>query len=540
MTGTDANPQDGRGHTWPDVFMWFVKHGFLWLLILAGILYTLHAFQQQAIRAQSERDKATSNIQRDLNQAHASLRDTYVTIGNMNETGLQNIQEAFDTLQNLQAGLKQLREESRKETEIADEAIAERTKAEEETDTVLKQLEHLKLVHDAFRDETLKEQVRVSLEQDREKKDRVAKSTPFKEDVQALVGLLAPDRGPPGPDVEALVSKIRTLYLVDPLSLLEAVAKHTSRTTLRALDDLEGLEFETLKQIATDNQAKFATWMLLGAEDDQMLLGVVQVSEDAIHGAIGIEFDEGRVYNIDPITRLSWVSFPSTRNWDSELVTVIADDLSGDLDYYTSPIRPVSSAPGEAILLSELVDPDSTLTVEVLAGEEPRIKPLSLDMLQERDPATYKDLLMQEDRAAIAAAMMRRSETFSASTVIPIALGEGDGDLGNLRQTIVQALNAAVKRDKQKRSTLAGENFSESNWGPLAAVALNESLRVQDLSLSPERLEASVVFSYRDQESDDASGAKLTLGRAGTLAESAWRITGFSSMPSVRQMRYRR
>ncbi len=518
MTGTDANPQDARGHTWPDVFMWFVKHGFLGLLILAGVVYAFHAYLKQGIQSEKLRQDATRDIQRDLNAANKSVRETYVAITTMNQTIIQSIQDALDTLQNLQARLKQLQEESLKEAAKADEAIAERTKAEEE------------------RDEALKDLQQVRRDQDTDKKDRVAKSAPFKEDVNALVSLLPSDEDLTGPEVHALVSKIRTLYLVDPLSLLEAAAKDTSVKNLQALDDLEGLEFDTLKQIATQNEAGFASWMLLEADKDQMLLGLVQVSEYAIHGAIAIDFDQGRVYNIDPLTRLSWVSFPSTRNWDVELVTTITDDLNGDRDYETTPMGPLSSAPGEARRFSDLLPVDLTSAPKVLAGEDPRIRPVPLDELHETNPATYKALLMEEDRAEIAAAMMRRSEAFSASTVIPIALGEGDGDLGNLRQTIVQALNAAVKRDKQKRSALAGENFNESNWGRLAAVALNQRLRVQDLSLSPERLEASVVFVYQDQESGDVSGAKLTLGRAQPLRESGWRITGFSSMPSVRRV----
>ena len=71
------------------------------ILILVGIAYAFYKFDRA-------RQDATREMQQQLNAANQSLRETYVAIGSMNKTMIDNIQNGFDTLQGLQTRLKDL------------------------------------------------------------------------------------------------------------------------------------------------------------------------------------------------------------------------------------------------------------------------------------------------------------------------------------------------------------------------------------------------------------------------------------------------
>lgn len=73
------------------------------------------------------------------------------------------------------------------------------------------------------------------------------------------------------------------------------------------------------------------------------------------------------------------------------------------------------------------------MKVEPLAGTDPNVKPIALEDLQTKDPATYNNLVTEfGDEFATAAMMIRRSKTFNATTAVPLDLEQGRGDVGNL------------------------------------------------------------------------------------------------------------
>jgi hypothetical protein len=300
------------------------------------------------------------------------------------------------------------------------------------------------------------------------------------------------------------------------------------------LNELEGLKGSDLIEIAKENKANFAAWMRVYEQGPESggLIGVVRTSDYEIEGLLLIEFDEGRVLDTDIVERISLVSFPATDDWDSTSIGMIFEDVDGDLDYEPISRGDIAGLPmGEMVLSNWLSLALDGVRIQILAGEDPKIQSLALEDFQQRDLRVYNGLMEWEGQVATAAMMLRRSKTFGASTVIPVTLGERYRELGNLRETIIQALNSAVKRDGPKRQALAGENFSESNWGMLAAAALSEKFRFDDFLVSPDLLESSIVFSYLNQETADTFMANLILGREQATPQAMWRITGLSLRP---------
>lgn len=116
---TKAKPVTGRT-VW-DYVARISKDFGLPIVILVVIGYGIFMFQQQAMQYQSQ-----------LNKANQAVTETYVAIGTMNKTALQNIRESLDMHQTLQVRLKELQQKAMAETQKADEAVAKCQKAQED------------------------------------------------------------------------------------------------------------------------------------------------------------------------------------------------------------------------------------------------------------------------------------------------------------------------------------------------------------------------------------------------------------------------
>ena len=376
----------------------------------------------------------------------------------------------------------------------------------------------------------------------------MARSGPFKEKVRSLINNLLSGEPLDPAEIGKFAQDIRENYLVDPLDLLEAVAADPNARNLQGLSELEGLKSDTLVDVVPKSRTDSASWLLLKQEDQTVgLIGVFGMSEYEATGFVLMEFSkEGRVWSVEPGSRLAWVSLPSTHDWDSNLIFAVLEE-NGYIDLERVSTQVVPSLPSGQKRLSDLFfgwlseESEEPFKVEPLAGTDPNVKPIALEDLQTKDPATYKNLVMElEDEFETAAMMIRRSKTFSAATAVRLDLVHGHGDVGNLRETIVQALDAAVKRDSKKRQALAAEDFSKSNWGPLAAVALKQQFAVRDVLVLADRLEASAACYYLDEQTRSIHRAKLTLARKQASPQSRWRITGFALMgPDEREQQAR-
>jgi len=249
-----------------------------------------------------------------------------------------------------------------------------------------------------------------------------------------------------------------------------------------------------------------------------------------------IEFnDKERIWDIEAITNFFLLVHPNVFNWDSYIATAIMEDSTGDMDY--DHISEVPSGwPQERMNLSGIIlgmtDSDRKYEFQVLAGENLSIMPITLDELRSEEPVIYGKFLEHGYYSIDKVEMMvRKSKTFSAAPVVPITLGRDQENIGNLRLTIIQTLDAAVKRDTEKRQNLSRENFPKSNWGYLASVALNQKFAVHRLTVSTDGLESSVTCSFQDYETDEILTVKMNFRREQTFMQNPWRITGFLKMP---------
>jgi len=489
------------------------------ILVLIGVLYGFYKYQEQARLFEESRQNATKNIQIQLNAANESLRNTYIAIGTMNETMIGNIKKAFGTLQLLQDRIATLQGESEVAMETAAKAVEEKLKAGEQRAKALGQLQEIKD------------------EQERLQKLRVSRSGPFKDDVTKLVTLLRSDRSISNNNIVELAGDIREKYLIDPVNLFDMVSKDASISNLKELAQLEGISVETLNRIVSENQSKFATWMLLKAEtQDKAMLGIVKAYEEKFIGGILLEIDEGRIYKSDNIYRASFIALPSLSNWDDQVIGMVSVDLEGEFEFTEIPPAFFRTHPRDKIRLSELLFFEEEVKSTLLSGKEGTFRPISIEELQKKETSTYEKMFSIDDVKVIMRTVIR-AKTYDANSIVPVTLGEGFGNIGTLRDTIVQALNAAVRRNQSKRNSLAEKEFISSNWGYVGTAALGNNLIIKQLSLSQDRLEASFIFDYIDLVKNADYESNLVFKRASSSPKAKWRLAAYSSKPKARKSR---
>lgn len=485
----------------------------IFIIVLVGVLYGIYKYQEQARLFEESRQNATKNIQEQLNTANESLRDTYVAIGTMNETMIENIQKAFGTLQLLQDRIARLQRESEAATETAAKAVAEKLEAGEQRAKALAQLQE------------------IEAEQERLQKLRVARSGPFKDDVTKLVTLMRSDRSISNDNILTLASDIHEKYLIDPVTLFDMVSKDTSIRNLKELEQLEGMSVETLTRIAKENQSNFSTWMLMEAEGIAML-GIVKAYETKFKGGILFEINEGRIYKSDNIYKGSFISFPSLSNWDDQVIGMMVEDLEGELEFDEIPATFFHTHPRDKIRLSEWFSFEEDIKRTLLSREEVTFRPISIEKLQKTEPSTYEKIFSIGDLKVIMRTLTW-AKTYDANSIVPVTLGESYGNIGTLRDTIVQTLNAAVRRDQSKRNSLAEKEFISSNWGYIGAAALGDNLTIKQFSLSQDRLGASFIFDYIDLMKNADYESNLVLKRANSSPKAKWRLAAYSSKPQA-------
>jgi hypothetical protein len=509
MTNEEKEPQRVTGRTAWDFAAEVAQRFGLSMLILAGIAYAFYKFEQV-------RQDATKSVQQQLNEAHKQLRETSVAIGNMNKTVVENIQGGLNTLQELQSRLKGLQEQANAEAKKAEDAITRQKEAERASVNAAKELEKVKLEHERIQ------------------KLRVAKSGPFRDKVKSLIHSLS-QKHIDDPNIAKLAEEIRRDYIVDPCEILRTVAKDPYAANLKSLgDELEGLKLDTLKQIAQENAAAFASWMVLHGPTTA-LFGVVQTSDYEAIGLIFIEADEERIFSVDVVSRAVWLIVPDKDNWDlCSIVSLSIPQQANEegMDVFGTTR---SSFPVGQKSLSDLTRDFSgpgAYKVDILVPPDPALQPITFEHVQKEYPVAYKELVTDEEIAALTM-MIHKAQIFNAANIVPVSLGQGHTDIGNLRAAIIQTLDAAVRRDTKERQNVAGENFPESDWGPLAAMALKPEFTVSGLDISLDRLEASVICSFRDPDTNNIFRAQANFKRAQALPQSQWHITGFMERPPV-------
>ncbi len=524
MSNGPTQPGSDTGRSMWDFAIVLSQRLGLPILILIGILYALYKFQDQAIELQKEHREATQTVQDQLNQAHRELREASTAIGEINNRMIANIKGGLDQLDELQTRLTGLKEQAEAEATRAARAATQRQEAEEARNRATDELKRVKEEHDRLQQR------------------RVAKSGPFRDKVKELVSLLshAPMNDP---TVQNLAESIRQDYLVDPVELFNAIAADPNVRHLRELEQLEGFKYETFADILADNEAAFAVWMLEKDQNGQPeeVIGMVRASEREVTGYVSIAIAVGRVSSVLAATRFVWVLAPSVGDWDAMVLLGIWEDAETAAGYNLSDPVGFTMPSGGAIRFSDLTPRATGFTREILAGEDPNLRPISLDELQRRYPAAYSHAVTSyvgyELKLATAAMMIQRAEAFRADAVVDLILSGADVTVGDLRTVVVRALNAAVSRDVTERKELTMEGLHESVWGRLAAAALQPQFAVEGLAEPANEVTVQVDCSFQDPETGSILTARIHFARDEPAVASPWRMRNFSVMrpPSVKQ-----
>ena len=488
------------------------------ILILIGIAYGFYKYQEQNLKFEDARKKANESVQSQLSTAQKQLVDTAVAVGTLNTDIINNITGGLSQLDEIQKRLEGLEEQAAAEAKKAADAVALQKEAEEATIRAKNDFENFKL------------------DKETEQKLRIAKSGPFRDAVKSLTSLLLSEKPVYDPNIKNLAKKIRQDYLVDPLVLFQAVVKEPNAKNLEELRELEGLKYDAIVNILKENKAGFATWILVnekGEEHASYLMGVVRASEKRFLGMVFFDIDdEGRIWSVDSLTNFFLLVHPNLFDWDNYVTTAIIDHSSGKMEQENVDEIP-SSWPQGRMKLSDLIPwfvgvRGKGVEYQVLVGEDLKIMPFTLDEFRTDEPVIYSRLL-ERARTPVeeVGIMLRTSKTFNATTVVPVSLERGHGNLGNLRTTIIRILEAGVRRDAKERKNLAGDRFVGLDWGMISATALHEQFRVNELVVSFDRLEVFVACSFQHFLMDEILTTGMSLKREKADPQSKWQVTGF-------------
>lgn len=511
----DKEPQTGRT-AWDFAAEVSQKLG-LSIVILIGIAFGLYQFQDQALKLKEAERESNKDLQEKLNSAQQQLVDSAVAVGQLNKDMIENIQSGLGELQKLQSSIKLYQGQTEAEARKAMDAIAKQKEAEEATIRAKNDLKKLKL------------------ENETQQKLRIAKSGPFRDKVRDLVSLIS-DESADDSTIKNLAKEIRGDYLVDPQVLFQAVAKNINAENLEKLSDLESVKYDAIKNILKD-KTNFAAWMLVQKEGKiDCAFGVVSGEEKRFFGFVVIEFDDKeRIWYINGYEYGFLLVFPDILNWDNYISVAFfanSSELENMVDREIDKVPP--GWPQGRMKFSDMISGmynDPEYDVNDLAKENLSIMPITFDELQSLLPNVYNLLLGEDDLYVQELRMMEhKSKTFSAASIVPISLDRGHGDLGNLRSTILEILDAAVKKDNEKRQKHAKKSFR--NWGLLASVVLNEQFVMNKLEVSLDRLEVSITCSFLDYETKNILTAKMNFRREQTFRENPWRIAGFVKIPA--------
>jgi hypothetical protein len=495
------------------------------VLLVVVLAYGVYMFTEQKNRSEEILNQQRNASQNLLNEANQIARQSYLSVADMHQKVIANINTALDTLEKVQI-------RSDKEADEASKAIEDRNTALDDLEKVKNDAEEIKRkaleeVNKAKKEVDKSKDDLIKLET--EKKDKLKylsmRESDYKELVKSLIGAIEDDTENTE-TIEDLAAKIKAGYLVNADELFSAYMSYPSNQNLKRLGDLIGFRINDIVDVILKrNGYDYDQWIKSQEGSGQTIIGGKSDLDYGLRNLILMDFESGNLYDIEHLTNLHVLSLPSTDNWDTS--NYYYGYIDKDNEYYGEEIKnPSQTIKNGYWTLSSLISDDlPDAEFSSITGQEKKYRPLSLleieDIYSEKlfdailDDAPQFDNLYQ---------MIKRAKKSQIDALIPISVGRG---FGNLRQAIIGGLHAAISKDDEARQALSPPSFSQS-WGELAAVALQPTFKFENIEVSEDRRNASVTFSY-SMPYREAWMAILTLSARNEGNE--WSLSGFNTTP---------
>lgn len=498
------------GRTWPDLLSdLYTRYGASGLLVvlLVGAIYAFFQFQEQRLdsRTKLERaeQKASEQYQPALTDALGALITAFKEIDEMRKSQLA---VSKSRLADVNAMLTQYDEVARKLNEKREELFDAKGEVDEQRALARSYLEKAEsALRDAeLRKERLKEES-AQLDQqvlaaekelaklEDEKKhidsalsDRAANIELLRQNLEQLASQVIID------DVfeESESAKLALTILVEILrnpdqlepaqlmsQLLSKFAADPNEETREALYSLVGMSEDTLDTLVRANP-NYSFWVYLQDNVDpsgSFYFGAVDQADDAYNHVVFIMSDEGRVVDFVFFERVIGVRMPDSSDWNWEIGYIVAPTEGEDEEI------PIGPAQTDWSFTEELFAQED-FSSDPVFGNERRVRLLSIDEVQERYPAVYREWSREGDRYSaplLNIEMYNRSKTFDAARL----RGLDDSMPPGLKEAFTRLLNAAVARDLAEGAKYLHGTLDTEILGWVAAMALRPRFRVVDVEL---------------------------------------------------------
>lgn len=443
--------------------------GVPFIVVVAGAAYGF--IELQKVYRETEQLRADA-----MTTALEETRESYLSIANLNEKQIKNVDDTINLQDELGRRLKALRDE---ETQIADE--------------LQNTQEQLKLAQRETQEQIdLKRRIQDELTAARHKLEKKENDlTKRSEDLVKRAGSIADLQRELGDLAEAVIEALpasstvhqmavdsKSKYVIDPIGVLTEYSRNLQdKSATRALQKLAGLSEKRLRAVIDEfNGLGFAFWLTVkDPEDDQVgFFAVARQTERSYEGIVVITVTENRVTQIEQVDEIVATKLLSEEDWSQHIAHFLIF-TADDVDY--EEIRTEDTKTWLLTSLVEISEPE----VKTLYGQFSGVEYFA--------PAAFKQKMREfdEGRDALKHAyeppalnfdMWRRAQRF-ASEVLPNMNLEQLPE--SLKAPFEEFLTSAVHQTSDLGAIRLSPTIRSDVVGKVAAAALRPEFRIVDV-----------------------------------------------------------
>jgi len=508
-----------------------------WVIIVGGVIYGAYKFSELQGKASAD---ARQQVQKELDAAYTTLRQTYQQIGSMNKQELDDVASMLkvhrDTVKSTDEQRQRyndLHTQAEQEREAAAKARADADRAINEAAAAVKQLEReRKAASDASADFERQQKEKLD-ELERKTSEVNQKATQFGELNRKLIDLATRVIAKPGAkEVVQFAGDILDEYSPAPEKLLVTFQKNPSAETAKALHNLIGLDPSGLEKILKQGLG-FVFWKrIFWSGSESAFVGVQQQTTDANLNAVVIVVRENKVTDASAFSRMACVEAYDTQDWNQRVAYNLYRAF-GDEDVGVDRFE----TQNKSWVLIETASDDKARSEDIY-GSEKRLAFVTLEALRKQDPKLVESALQSKYAGfSTAMAMIENAKHFDPGQSLRPLKQE---QLRGIGETLNQLLTAAVNHESPADKLAPGSVLKPDIFGRVAATVLKPGTRAVDVTFSRPhetasstskelaksgvRSRASVTFEY-DSATKEKRRARLTLTQENS--DSQWLLANF-------------
>jgi hypothetical protein len=353
------------------------------------------------------------------------------------------------------------------------ETLGKKDEIEREMTALTQRLAALRVESRSLDERLKKEQAKVS--------GRVEDIDKLREQLEKLAKVVVEDSPEQGRSLaQAVLAEYR-----NPLRYLSAYAQQPAApTAINDLKKLVGLRVEEFEAMLRKNATGFESWSKgLSKDGFDAYIGIVQHRDASIDGMVMVPISAGKVTDVDVTKYIVAVAAHDTRDFSARKMYGFADDgdsIGADFNE------------GGWTLGMFLAVNDVKLTP--LVGEDKVHRYLTPAEFKSQYKDVYDKVLRKTDEpAALALQMEERFKNFDVSR----AAGNLGAIPSGLRESFVNAVNAAVKSEGRAVREWVSDEVPADVVGRVAAIALRPSFQVISGTVDAVAAQAQVPSSAK-------------------------------------------